>query len=265
MPPGEGNPGVRCRMAKEYEDAGKSRGMTPGHTRALMVLVAVITGIAIWLVPVDEEQSPPSLPELPSASGTTEEPLALPSEPGMPDEQPSPEPTAMSGTMPPPSEADAPEDSPAPSGQETTAALALPPPPGGIATVTGGGEGARTFLYELQTGGAKPDPAVVFAEAERQQAEGNREDAYLLYRFAARHGHTQAAMTLGTQADPAYHAGAGGYLPEPEPGQAYKWYSMAAAAGEAEAGQRLQALRQQLERDAAGGDEQAGRLLLQWR
>ena len=37
------------------------------------------------------------------------------------------------------------------------------------------------------------------------------------------------------------------------------------AAGEAEAGQRLQALRQQLERDAAGGDEQAGRLLLQWR
>lgn len=265
MPPGEGNPGVRCRMAKEYEDAGKSRGLTPGRTRALMVLVAVITGIAIWLVPVDEEQSPPSLPELPSAAGTTE-PLALPTAPGIPEEaQPSPEPSAMSGTMPPPSEADTPDDSPAASGQETTAALALPPPPGGIATVTGGGEGARTFLYELQSGGAEPDPAVVFAEAERQQAEGNREDAYLLYRFAARHGYTQAAMVLGTQADPAYHAGAGGYLPAPEPGQAYKWYSLAAADGDAEAGQRLQALRGQLERDAAGGDEQAGRLLLQWR
>ena len=96
------------------------------------------------------------------------------------------------------------------------------------------------------------------------QAGGNLEDAYLLYRFAARHGHAQAAMTLGTRADPAFHDAASSYLPEPEPGQAYKWYGMAAEAGNEEALQRLQDLRQRVQRDAAAGDEQARRLLLQW-
>ena len=88
--------------------------------------------------------------------------------------------------------------------------------------------GAHRFLSNL-----------VFDEAERRQGEGNLEDAYLLYRFAARHGQVQAAMILGTQADPAYHGGAGGYLPEPAPGQAFKWYSKAAEAGNDEAVQRL--------------------------
>jgi TPR repeat protein len=117
----------------------------------------------------------------------------------------------------------------------------------------------------LQALGAEPDPAVVFAEAERRQGAGEREDAYLLYRYAARHGHAQAAMTLGTAADPAYHSATSSFLPEPAPGQARKWYSIAAAAGFAEAGQRLEALRARLERDAAAGDEQAQRLLLLWR
>ena len=143
--------------------------------------------------------------------------------------------------------------------------LALPPPPGGIATVTGGGEGARAFLYELRAGGAEPDPETVFTEAERMQGEGNLEDAYLLYRYAARHGQVQAAMLLGTSADPAYHTAANSYLPEPEPGQAHKWYSMAAVAGDAEAAQRLAALQAHVEREAAAGDEQARRLLLLWR
>ena len=67
-----------------------------------------------------------------------------------------------------------------------------------------------------------------------------------------------------TQADPAYHGGAGGYLPEPEPGQAYKWYSMAVAAGIEEATARLQDLRKRVEQSAAAGDERAQRLMLQW-
>ena len=249
-------------MEKQYEEAGKHRGLTPARTRALMVLVAVITAIAIWLVPVDEEQAPPPLPELPSAQGTSEA-LPLPDAPG------------MSGALPPVSESATSEALPSPSGPATSAdvpppstgpseALALPPPPGGIGTVTNGGERARAFIYELRAGGAQPDPEVVFAEAERMQGEGNLEDAYLLYRFAARHGQTQAAMNLGTQADPAYHTAASSYLPEPEPGQAYKWYSMAAAAGNGEAAQRLQDLRKRVQRDAEAGDEQARRLLLQW-
>ena len=151
-----------------------------------------------------------------------------------------------------------------PSVAETTEELALPPPTGGIATVTNGGDGARAYLYELRAGGAQPDADEVFTEAERLQGEGNLEDAYLLYRFAARHGQPQAALNLGTQADPAFHATAISYLPEPEPGQAYKWYSAAAEAGNEEAPQRLLALRKRVQQDATNGNEQAQRLMLQW-
>lgn len=147
---------------------------------------------------------------------------------------------------------------------ETTEDLALPPPSGGIATVTNGGDGARAYLYELRAGGAQPDADTVFTEAERLQGEGKLEDAYLLYRFAARHGQPQAALNLGTQADPAFHTTTISYLPEPETGQAYKWYSAAAEAGNEEAPQRLLALRKRVQQDAANGNEQAQRLLLQW-
>jgi TPR repeat protein len=127
------------------------------------------------------------------------------------------------------------------------------------------GDRARVFIAELRAQSAEPDADVVFAEAERQQSDGNEDDAYLLYRFAARRGHAQAALIVGTLADPAYHDATGSYLPEPNPEQAYKWYSVAAAAGNAEAAQRLQDLQAQVEQAAAAGDEQAQRLMLQWR
>lgn len=206
---------------KEYEETDSHGWLTPGRTRKLMVLVALATAIAIWLVPVDEEPMPPSLPPLPSAQDTA-------------------------------------------TGEPATE-LRLPPPAGGIAAVINGGDRARAFLAESRAGGAQPDPAVVFAEAERLQGDGNLEDAYLLYRFAARHGQAQAALLLGTRADPEFHAVETSYLPEPDPGQAYKWYSMAAAAGNEEAAQRMQVLKQRVQQDAAAGDEQARRLLLQWR
>jgi hypothetical protein len=228
MPPGEANSENRCCMAKEYKEAGRGRNWTPGRTRALMVLVAVITGLAIWLVPVREQQAPPSLPALPSASDST-------------------------------------ESLPLPSASVTSEELQLPPTPGGgIASLTTGGDGARTFLYELRAAGEEPDPDAVFAEAERMQDAGDLEDAYLLYRYAARHGQAQAALTLGTQADPAFHAGASSFLPEPDAGQAYRWYSVAAAANNDTAAQRLQDLHKRVQQEAVAGDEQARRLLLQW-
>jgi hypothetical protein len=216
-------------MAKEYKDRGSGGNWSQGRTRALMVLVVVITGLAVWLVPVDEQQAPPSLPALPSAQETGEA-LPLPSEPLVSEE------------------------------------LQLPPPSGGsIAAITTGGDGARDLLYELRSTGEEPDPEVVFAEAERMQGAGELEDAYLLYRFAARHGQAQAALALGTQADPAFHAAATSFLPEPDAGQAYKWYSVAAAADNETAAQRLQDLRNRVQQEALAGDEQAKRLLLQWR
>ncbi len=229
MPPGEANWKNRCCMAKEYKEAGSGGNWTPGRTRALMVLVAVITGLAVWLVPVNEPQAPQSLPALPSAPDTSQESLPLPSE------------------------------------SVTSEELQLPPTPGGgLATITTGGGGARTFLYEQRATGTEPDPDVVFAEAERRQGAGDLEDAYLLYRYAARHGQAEAALTLGTQADPAFHDGAGGFLPDPDAGQAYRWYSAAAAANNETAEQRLQDLHRRVQQDAVAGDEQARRLLLQW-
>jgi len=192
-----------------------------------MVLVVVITALAIWLVPVDKKQAPDSLPALSSA----------------PDE--------TSGAPP--------------SASVTSEELQLPPPSGsGIASITTGGDGARNFLYELRTSGEQPDADVVFAEAERMQGEGDLEDAYLLYRYAARHGQAQAALTLGTQADPAFHADTNSFLPDADAGQAYKWYSVAATADSEMAAQRLQDLHKRVQQDALAGDEQARRLLLQW-
>lgn len=228
MPPGEANSINRCCMAKKYKEAGRGLNWTPGRTRVLMVLVAVITGLAVWLVPVNEQHAPPSLPALPSAPDT-------------------------------------PESLPLPAASVTSEELLLPPPSGGgIADLTTGGDGARTFLYELRAAGEEPDPDAVFAEAERMQGAGDLEDAYLLYRYAARHGQAQAALALGTQADPAFHTGATSFLPEPDAGQAYRWYSVAAADNNETAAQRLQDLHKRVQQDAVAGNEQARRLLLQW-
>jgi len=126
------------------------------------------------------------------------------------------------------------------------------------------GDRARAFIADLRSGSTEPDPDTVFIEAERLQGEGYSVDAYLLYRFAARHGHGQAALLLGTQADPAFHTAANLDSLNDEPEQAYKWYSMAVEAGIEEAAARLQALRKRVEQSAAAGDEHAQRLMLLW-
>ena len=174
-------------MARKDELTGRNDDGIPARTKALMVLVAVVTLIAVWLVPSDEQEAPPALPEmarLPPAA----EPLALP--------QPA---------------ADAAED---PADHRE-------------------GDRARTIITGLREDNSEPDVGAVFAQAEQLHSEGLVDDAYLLYRFAARHGHAQAALALGTQADPAFYTAETSILPGPDPQQAYKWYRVAAAAGSA--------------------------------
>ena len=186
------------------------------RTEILMAAVAIITILAVWLVPGQKEDAPPVLPQLTTA---------------------------------PPLEAD---NTPPAAPADETSAAAMP------------GDRARAIIAGLRAGGGEPDATEVFANARRLQDQGHAEDAYLLYRYAANRGEARAALVLGTQADPAYHSTAGGIVPAPEPEQAIKWYRMAGAVGNAEAGARLQALRRRLEQASASGDAQAERLLLLW-
>jgi hypothetical protein len=143
--------------------------------------------------------------------------------------------------------------------------LGLPSPEDTGAATVAEGDRAREFIASLRTEGDEPDPAVVFDEAQRFRDQGHGEDAYLLYRYAARHGQAQAALILGTQADPALFSEQTSPLSQPAPEQALKWYRIAMAAGSKEAEIRLQDLRKRLEQAAADGDENAQRLMLQWR
>ena len=202
------------------EDEPKSSegtGISPG-AKALMTLVAVVTILAIWLVPSDEEEPPPTLPEL---------------------------------AVPP----------------QTDQVVPLPPPStdedDGTATLRAG-DRARVIIARLRAENAEPDPDEVFRHAEQLQGESQLDDAYLLYRFAARKGHAQAALVLGSQADPAYYTSETSILPMPDLEQAYKWYRVAATAGNEEAEKRLQRLRERVEQSAADGNGPAERLMLQW-
>lgn len=199
---------------KDEVSTGKGAKI-PLRAKALMAVVAVVTLLAVWLVPDDKQPTPPPLPELPGAP-------------------------QVDVDLPPPAPA-----------ADSAAAIRA-------------GDRARAFVSGLRSGRTEPDPDTVFVEAERLQGEGYSDDAYLLYRFAARHGHGQAALVLGTQADPAFHAAADPDSLNDEPEQAYKWYSMAVAAGIEEAATRLQDLRKRVEQSAAAGDERAQRLMLQW-
>ena len=140
----------------------------------------------------------------------------------------------------------------------------FPQPAESGGTVSRDGDRARAFVADLRGGGREPEPGTVFVEAMRLQDEGYAVDAHLLYRFAARHGHGQAALVLGKQADPAFRDADIPDSLKDQPEQAYKWYSIAAAAGIDEADAQLQALRKRLENAASNGDERAQRLLLLW-
>ncbi len=126
------------------------------------------------------------------------------------------------------------------------------------------GDLARAIIEELR-GQSRIDLDQVYERAERFRAVGMLADAYLLYFFAARQGHAQAALALGRMYDPKTFSREASVLEQPDPVQAHKWYQLAARAGDAAAKRHLADLRGRVERTAAQGDEESRRLMMQWR
>lgn len=125
------------------------------------------------------------------------------------------------------------------------------------------GDTARELIADLQEQ-RPPDYARAYEAGREFQAENRLADAQLMYFFAARGGHGQAAFQLATMYDPNHFATASSVMPEPDPFQAYKWYSQARETGVADADPRLAALRDWTEQRAAEGNMEAERLLIQW-
>lgn len=141
----------------------------------------------------------------------------------------------------------------------------VPPEDGGAPQVTDAerAANARDVIAELQDADSV-DYDQAFARAQGFQSEGQLADAQLLYFFAARSGHAPSAFELASANDPNHHSPESSLLPDPDPFQAYKWYSEALEGGVTEAEERLDALHTWAEREAQSGNSQAEQLLLQW-
>ena len=126
------------------------------------------------------------------------------------------------------------------------------------------GDSAREIIAELRKNPAGIDYAQAYTRAQEFQAAGNFADAQLLYFFAARGGHGQAAFELASLQDPNHFSAEAGLMDKPDPFQAYKWYSVAREAGDQLAVARLAELRTWAEAAAAAHDPGAEQLLLQW-
>ena len=124
-------------------------------------------------------------------------------------------------------------------------------------------DSARDIIKEL-----KESDDVNYQSAYDQAGDllrnGEVADAQLLYFFAARGGHGPSAFVLANLYDPVDFDPNASLMDEPDPFQAFKWYSSALESGEEQAADRLTALKAWCETAAAGGDQQAAQLLLQW-
>jgi hypothetical protein len=129
---------------------------------------------------------------------------------------------------------------------------------------SGRGDLARAVIEELRRQ-ERPDLSQIHERAERFHSVGLLADAYLLYFYAARQGHAPSALALGGMYDPETFGRKPSVLAQPDPAQAHKWYVAAANAGDPVGKRRLAELRARVERAAAKGDSDAGRLMLQWR
>ncbi|MGD8588939.1 MAG: hypothetical protein PVG22_08940 [Chromatiales bacterium] len=127
------------------------------------------------------------------------------------------------------------------------------------------GEQARDLIRTVKSGEKQVSMKQLFNEADKLAQTGQGTDAYLLYFYAARKGHGQSAFALAEMNDPAYFKEGNELLEKPDPTQAYKWYSMAAASQVDQAEERLIELRAGVEAAAAAGDLSAQRLLLNWK
>lgn len=129
---------------------------------------------------------------------------------------------------------------------------------------SGRGDLARAVIEDLR-GQGNIDLAQVYERAERFRELGLLADAYLLHFFAARLGHAPSALALGLMYDPEKFSRQASILERADLAQAHKWYLVAANAGDAAAKRHLADLRARAEQAAARGDEEASRLVLQWR
>nr|VFK63450.1 MAG: hypothetical protein BECKTC1821F_GA0114240_10958 [Candidatus Kentron sp. TC] len=127
------------------------------------------------------------------------------------------------------------------------------------------GKQARDVIRNLRDKGRTIDFDYVFRRAEQFKSEDMWVDAYLMYFFAAKRGHADSAMVLGTMYDPDHTPKPIGIIDRPNWGQAHKWYLQAAEGGNQTARKHLEYLRKQIESAAAKGNVEAGRLVLQWR
>lgn len=190
----------------------------------LIAIVVVLTLVGIWLVPGDA-----------------------------PDEDTADTQQAAEGSKPPPSLLTE-------GGADSTSA---PVAPDLEVTDDRPGAMARALIAKMRAeGNIQPDQ--VYALGVQAQTDGQLADAYLLYFFAAREGFAPAALTLGTQADPASRDPINSVFETADMSQAHKWYLMAAENGDNEARERLQDLRNRVEKLAADGDTQAQRISLLW-
>ena len=107
------------------------------------------------------------------------------------------------------------------------------------------------------------DQDALYKKAEQFRADGAMADAYILYFFAARHGHGLSALRLGMMSDPAYNDSYKDILTTPDLYQSLKWYRQARAAGVKEVDEPLNTLDGLIRKRAEEGDPQAKRLLLE--
>lgn len=200
----------------------------------LIIVVAVLTLIAAWLIPTGVQDDEP---ETADGQGT---PAGLPAQP-----------PSLLGEQA--ADASLSDQMPATAGEESQPALLDDRP----------GAKARALIASMRAAGTI-DLDQALAAAAQAQSEGELANAYLLYFFAAREGSGTAALELGKQADPATRDPLNSVFAAPDLNQAYKWYKIAAGNGESEARDRLADLQARVEQMAAGGDPQAQRISLLW-
>jgi hypothetical protein len=225
---------------EESKQIFKSRVGLNNNLVVPIIVVVLLTTLAVWLVPDDgeEQAAKKPLPKLDSVVRPLDkEDSSLP-----PLEKPTP--AASSAVQ----EADPGDSS------------------GGLISRPEAQErlDARTMIAELREESGNTGQKA-FAAAEKQRSMGNTADAYLLYFFAAKQGHAEAAYILGTQSDPTYFTSVNSALDAPDLGQAIKWYQVAIDAGNKDARKNLKELAKRVKKQADAGSSEAQRLLLQLR
>lgn len=128
-----------------------------------------------------------------------------------------------------------------------------PPPPPAVEPPAAQPAGPRSVQDIVRSA---TSPQQIFDEALQFRARGDYQGMLLLLENAAERGHGQAMLEIARLYDPASFI-AGQPFSRANPAQAAKFYRKAEAAGVAEAGPALAALKALLDQKAAAGDAEA--------